>query len=168
MESRRYGNVIWGRIEIQLQLRGGSPDSRKKREEREHSAERITQGKRFPKITNWENEKGWLLWVLTTGAQSLQFQKSAWRPVWSLVGAAVLFMEKEDRGPEQTARSEDPLGFNGRDISLCWECIWGRWHFLTGNKRANGHHCTAMFLSIGADICWRQLTCTPAFCCASL
>ena len=60
-------------------------------------------------------------------------------------------MKKKSRGPGVDSRSEDPLDCIGRGGSPFLECIWERWHCLSGDKRPGGSHCAALFLSIGTE-----------------
>ena len=60
MESRSCGEWIWGRKELQVLQRGGSPGhgERSKRENKSENMHRELYKKNFPKTSDWEKERG--------------------------------------------------------------------------------------------------------------
>ena len=67
--------------------------------ERERRKQGIAQGKLFPKTTDWEKEKGWILQVfMNSGVQTLKFWRSAPSPELHLVVLAMFHWGRRAEG----------------------------------------------------------------------
>lgn len=104
----------------------------------------------LPKTIDWKKGRDWIpAGFISNGSQSLRIQRSMLKPRSCLVGLVALWWRRRVETQEQTAWSEDPLYFMGRNSSSFLECIWEKRHSLSGDKRSEMCPWAALFTNTG-------------------
>lgn len=112
--------MIWERKELCVLWRWSLDHmGERERERKQHTGD--AQEKQFPKITDWENEKGSLPQVfINNGAEMSEISEVHAIAGVETVGIVVRLLRRSAEAQEQTPWSEDPLGSIGRGSSPPW------------------------------------------------